>query len=144
MWGTWLSDSCSSIQNPKSPHFSCLYVILGDNNATFQGNDRDLQRWNGWYLLHESQECYRNSHKAPNLPELPGCSFKRESWLSMTNRTAHITSTNSSEIWWEKKKITEEKNKSNPQLTIYSKNPLYVDSVCKVSFLGCKYCWSPI
>lgn len=55
----------------------------------------------GDHLQHESQERYRNSYKTPNSPELLSCPFERGPQLSITNRTARITSADSSGIWWE-------------------------------------------
>lgn len=48
----------------------------------------------GDHLQHKCQECYRNSHK----PQTLKCTFKRGAQLSITNRTPHFTSVDSSGI----------------------------------------------
>lgn len=91
----------TTLQLPRC-HSRIAMVISREMICTCSGEiDNNLQ--------HKSQECYRNSHKTPNPPEILICAFERGAQLSITNRTAHITSDDSSGVLWEGQKEKKKK-----------------------------------
>lgn len=62
-------SSPAPLPRTRSHLTSAACVSVQDSNADFQGNDLDFRGEIGDHLQHNSQECYRNSHKTPN-PQL--------------------------------------------------------------------------